>query len=316
MKRPQFAATRQIWKDGALVAWEEARIHVMSHVIHYGSSVFEGIRCYDGPEGSGLFRLEDHLRRFANSCRICRIPMPWEGDTLARACRTLVAANGLAAGYLRPIALRGYGAAGVDPSASPVETYVICWPWGAYLGDDARHTGIDACVSSWRRAAPDTFPLLAKAGANYLNAQLIKMEALANGFAEGIALDVHGLVSEGSGENIFLVERGVLSTPLAEGSLLPGITRDCVCVLARDLGIPVREEAIPRERLHTADEVFLTGTAAEITPVRSVDRIPVGEGRPGPITLLIRDRFMAIARGERADPWGWRTPIHAEAVLV
>lgn len=305
----QFTPTDWVWRDGELIRWQDAGIHVMSHVVHYGSSVFEGLRCYATADGPAVFRLREHLRRLHGSCRIYRMPLRHSVDTLTSAVRTVVEANGLNECYVRPVALRGLGALGVNPAASPVETYIACWPWGAYLGDGALDGGIDVCISSWRRAAPDTFPMLAKAGGHYLAAQLMKMEAEANGFAEAIALGADGRVSEGSGENVFLVIDGTLITPAVDGSQLPGITRDAVLTIASDIGIPVREEIVPRERLYGADELFLTGTAAEITPVRSVDRITVAEGRAGPMTRMLQQRLLGIARGTAPDPYGWRFPI-------
>jgi len=301
--------TEWIWRDGEFIPWKEATVHVMSHVVHYGSSFFEGIRCYATPDGPAIFRLGDHLRRLRDSCRIYRTEVPFSIATLAQACCELVARNGLEDCYIRPIVLRGLGAPGLNPAASPVETYLVCWPWGAYLGADALERGVDVRVSSWSRMAPNTFPAMAKAGGNYIAAQLMKMEALADGYAEAIALDPNGLVSEGSGENVFLVRDEVLITPALNGSFLPGITRDSVLTLARDLGIPVREQAVPRELLYVADEVFLTGTAAELTPVRSVDRIPVGDGTVGPVTRAIQQKLMDILRGRAPDHYGWRTPV-------
>ena len=301
--------TEWIWRDGEFIPWEEATVHVMSHAVHYGSSFFEGIRCYATPNGPAIFRLDDHLRRLHDSCRIYRIEVPFSIAALAQACCELVARNGLEDCYIRPIVLRGLGAPGLNPAASPVETYLICWPWGAYLGADALERGVDVRVSSWSRMAPNTFPAMAKAGGNYIAAQLMKMEALADGYAEAIALDPNGLVSEGSGENVFLVRDEVLITPALNGSFLPGITRDSVLTLARDLGIPVREQAVPRELLYLADEVFLTGTAAELTPVRSVDRITIGDGTVGPVTRAIQQKLMDILRGRAPDHYGWRTPV-------
>lgn len=304
-----FPATDWIWRDGEFIPWDDARIHVMSHVVHYGSSVFEGIRCYRTPQGPQVFRLADHLRRFDGSCRIYRMERRFDPDELGRACLELVRRNGLDACYIRPVALRGVGAAGLNPYASAVETYLICWPWGAYLGSEALEAGIDACVSSWHRPAPNTFPTLAKGGGHYLNAQLMKMEAMANGYAEAIALSPSGLVSEGSGENLFLVRDGELVTPRLDGSMLAGITRDCIVTLAEEEGIRVNGENVPREALYTADELFFTGTAAELTPIRSVDRIPIGDGRPGPITRRLQAAILGIARGERPDRHGWLTPV-------
>lgn len=312
-----FPSTGWIWKDGELVPWDDARIHVMSHVVHYGSSVFEGVRCYRTPAGPSLFRLHDHVRRLLASCRVYRMTPRHDANTLGSASIDVVRRNGLEEGYLRPVTLRGLGAPGIHGADSPLETYIACWPWGRYLGDDAVENGADACVSSWRRAAPDTFPLLAKAGGHYLAAQLMKAEARANGYTEAIALSVDGLVSEGTAENVFLVANGTLITPPIDGSMLPGITRDSVLTLARDFGVPVAERLVPREALYTADEVFLCGTAAEITPIRSVDRIPVGDGTVGPVTRLIQQRYLGIARGTLDDVHGWRTPVMpAMAVAV
>ncbi len=312
----QFEKTEWIWRDGEWVRWEDATIHVMSHVVHYGSSVFEGIRCYATPDGPAIFRLHDHLRRFADSARIYRMEMAHGMAVLEAACRELISRNGLAACYIRPIALRGVGAAGLNPAASPVESYLICWPWGTYLGDGALERGVDVCVSSWQRPAPNTFPAMAKAGGNYLSSQLIKMEAVANGFSEAIALGPGGLVSEGSGQNVFLVRDGVLTTPALDGTLLPGITRDCIITLARDLGMDVRETTVPREMLYCADEIFFTGTAAEVTPVRSVDRVPVGDGTAGPVTLRLQRELLGIAHGELPDVHGWRTPVGVARAVV
>ena len=305
----QFPQTEWIWRNGEFIPWESATLHVMSHVVHYGSSVFEGIRCYRTPEGPAIFRLREHLRRLHDSARVYRMPFPHSEEVLASACADLILRNGLRECYLRPILLRGYGTAGVDPTRSPVETYLICWPWGTYLGEGALENGVNACVSSWQRPAPNTIPALAKAGGNYLSSQLIKMEALANGYEEGIALAPNGTISEGSGQNLFLVRDGVLITPPLEGTLLQGITRDSVVTIARDLGIPVREQIVPRELLYLADELFFTGTAAELTPVRSVDRIVIGEGMAGPTTRRLQARFLDIAHGRVADPYGWLTPV-------
>ena len=306
-----FPRTEWIWKDGHLVPWESANLHVMSHVVHYGSSVFEGIRCYNTPDGPAVFRLGDHLRRMQDSARVYRMEIPYSQQTLADAICNLILRNGLEECYIRPISLRGLGAAGVNPLGSPVETYIVCWPWGTYLGASALEQGVDVCVSSWQRPAPNTIPALAKAGGNYLSSQLIKMEALANGYAEGIALSPDGLVSEGSAQNLFLVRDGTLITPAPEGTILHGITRDCILTLARELGIPVREQPIPREMLYVADEIFLTGTAAEVTPVRSVDRIQVGNGRAGEISLALQKQLLDVAHGRRPDTHDWLTPVRA-----
>lgn len=305
----QFPSTKWIWRDGEFIPWESATLHVMSHVVHYGTSVFEGIRCYRTPDGPAIFRLDDHLRRLEDSARIYRMLPEHDRETLARACAELVVRNELEDCYIRPLVLRGYGAPGIYPMASPIETYLICWPWGAYLGDGALEQGVDVCISSWHRPAPNTHPVLAKAGGNYLSSQLMKMEAVANGYAEAIGLSYQGMVSEGSGQNLFLVRDGTLITPSVDGSLLFGITRDCIITLARELGIPVREQPIPREQLYTADEIFMTGTAAEVTPVRSVDRITIGSGSVGPITRRLQNELLGIARGELPDPYGWREPV-------
>lgn len=298
-----------IWKDGQFVAWADARVHVLSLAVQFGSSVFEGIRCYRTPDGPAVFRLNEHLRRLFDSCRIYRMVPRYEQQQLAEAILATVSRNQLEACYIRPMVLRGYGSAGMDPSESPVETWVCAFPWGTYLGEGALDAGVDVCVSTWHRPAPNTLPSLAKGAGHYNNAQLVKMEAIANGYAEAIALGPGGLVSEGSGQNIFLVRDDVLITPTIDGTSLAGITRDSVITLARDLGIPVREQAVPRELLYIADEVFLTGTAAELTPVRSVDRITVGDGTVGPVTRAIQQKLMDILRGRAPDHYGWRTPV-------
>jgi branched-chain amino acid aminotransferase len=303
--------TEKIWHNGEFVDWDDANLHVLSHVIHYGSSVFEGIRCYRTPGGGAIFRLQDHVRRLLNSARIYRMEMPYSQEALAAATLETMRTNGLEEGYIRPLILRGYGSMGVNPLPCPVECYIAVWPWGAYLGAEALEDGVDTMVSTWTRIAPNTLPTLAKAGANYMNSQLIKMEAISNGFAEGIALDVDGFVSEGSGENLFLVQDGVLITPPLSSSILPGITRDSVMRLARDAGLEVVEERVPRESLYTADEAFFTGTAAEITPIRSVDRLPVGSGHRGAITARLQETYFRVIRGECEDPYGWLTPLQA-----
>jgi branched-chain amino acid aminotransferase len=308
----QLTETDWIWRDGEFVAWRDAHVHVLSHSLQFGSSAFEGIRCYRSPRGPAIFRLEDHLQRLANSCRIYRMELKYSVDELVAACCELVERNRLDACYLRPMVIRGYGAAGMVPFASPVEVYLPCWPWGAYLGEGALEEGVDACVSSWHRVAPNTIPAMAKMAGNYLSGQLVKMEALANGFAEAIALGPDGMLSEGSGQNLFLVLNGTLYTTPVDGTLLPGITRDSILTLAREAGIPVREQALPRESLYVADELFLTGTASEVTPVRSVDKIKVGAGRPGPITQQLQQRFLQVARGEVADEHNWLTYVRAE----
>ena len=307
--------TSKIWRDGQLVPWDEATIHVMSHVVHYGSCVFEGIRCYDTPAGPAVFRLPDHVRRLHDSCRIYRMPLRHSIDALVQACVDTVAANDVRACYLRPVVIRTGEQMGVYPVDVPVETFIIAWRWGNYLGDDALANGVDVCVSSWRRAAPDTFPALAKAGGNYLNSQLSKTEARIDKYSEGIMLDSFGYVAEGSGENLFLVRDGVVYTSGLSSGILSGITRDSVMRIAQDLGYEVREQTLPREMLYIADEVFFSGTAAELTPIRSVDRIQVGTGKPGPITRAIQEQFMGIATGRIEDRYGWLTalPMAAEA---
>jgi branched-chain amino acid aminotransferase len=306
----QFPVTDTIWKDGHFIPWESATLHVMSHVVHYGSSVFEGIRCYDSDHGPALFRLQDHMRRLHDSARIFRMPLEHSVDALCEAALELMRRNGLREGYIRPIALRGLGAAGVNPAGSPVETYLVCWPWGAYLGDGALEQGVDVGVSSWHRPAPATTPAMAKIGGNYVSSQLIHMEARANGYDEGIALAPNGLVSEGSGQNLFLVRDGTLITPAVDGTLLAGITRDSIIACAGDLDIPVHEEPVPREMLYCADEVFFTGTAAEVTPIRSVDRISIGDGRMGPVTRRLQEQLFGILRRRLPDEYGWLTPLH------
>ncbi len=299
--------TPNIWHNGSLIPWEKANIHVMSHVIHYGSSVFEGIRCYTQPTGAGVFRLPEHMQRLINSAKIYRMPLPYTVDQLIAAVIDVVEANGVAPCYIRPIAFRGYGEIGVNPKGCPVEVYVANFPWGKYV---AGNDGADVCVSSWNRLAPNTMPTLAKAGANYMNSQLIRMEAETNGYVEGIGLDVNGYLSEGSGENLFIVRNGTLyTTPLAN-SVLNGITRDSIITLARDLGIPVVEQAMPRELLYICDEAFFTGTAAEVTHLRSVDRIQIADGKQGPITKALADEYFGIVNGLRPDRYNWLTPVN------
>lgn len=308
----QFPKTEWIWRNGEFVPWSSATIHVMSHVVHYGSSVFEGIRCYNTPDdGPAIFRLGEHLRRLDDSAKVYRIDPGYTPEDFARACQELILKNGLKECYIRPVILRGLGAAGLNPAASPIESYIVCWPWGTYLGDGALEQGVDVCVSSWFRPGPNTHPVMAKAGGNYLSSQLIKMEALANGYQEGIALGPTGLVSEGSGQNIFLVRNDTLITPPMDGTLLEGITRDCIVTIAKDLGIEVSEQSVPREMLYMADEIFFTGTAAEVTPVRSVDRIVIGKGKAGPMTRRLQERLLGIAQGTLPDQYGWRTPVRA-----
>jgi branched-chain amino acid aminotransferase len=293
--------------NGRMIPWEDATVHVMAHALHYGSSVFEGIRVYKTPEGPKVFRLTDHMQRLFNSAKIYRMPIPYELDELIGVCKDVVTANQLVNGaYLRPIALRGYGDVGLAPKPDhPVDVVVAAWEWGAYLGAEGLEQGVDVCVSSWQRVAPNTVPALAKAGGNYLSIQLISTEAKRLGFAEGIALSTDGTVSEGAGENLFVIHKGVISTPPATSSILTGITRDTVIKLASQLGFKVRERAIPRESLYLADELFFTGTAAEITPIRSVDRIEIGSGKCGPITKQLQDAFFGLFSGATDDRHGW-----------
>jgi len=300
--------TEKIWHNGKFIPWDQATVHVMSHVVNYGSSVFEGIRCYAPPSGPAIFRAKEHIQRLIDSARIYRIDVDFTRDEIVRGMVDLVSANGVWPCYIRPIVLRGYGEAGVNPFNSPTEVYICNYPWGKYLGSDASE-GVDVCISSWTRIAPNTLPAMAKSGANYMNSQLIKMEAIINGYAEGIALDVNGYVSEGSGENLFVVRNGVLQTAPLGNSVLPGITRDSILQIAKDLKLTVAEQVIPRELLYIADEVFFTGTAAEITPIRSVDKISVGKGVAGPVTKAIQQEFYGIVRGEKADRHNWLTPV-------
>ena len=303
--------TEKIWHNGRFIPWADATIHVLSHVVSYGSSVFEGIRCYSTPAGPAIFRLREHVRRMVDSAKIYRMEnVGYSAEQLAEAMLELVRVNKMEACYLRPIVMRGYGDIGVNPLKNPIDVYIACWSWGKYLGEAALAEGVDVCISSWNRFAPNTLPALAKAGANYMNSQLIKMEAIANGYAEGIALDTAGYVSEGSGENIFVVRDGKIHTPPLGASVLPGITRDSVLALARDLGIPTVETIIPREMLYIADEVFFSGTAAEITPIRSVDKITIGSGRRGPIAEKLQKEFFGVINGVREDRYGWLTPVH------
>jgi branched-chain amino acid aminotransferase len=296
-----------VWHNGEFIPWNEATIHVASHVVSYASCLFEGIRCYDTPQGPGIFRLKEHTDRLVNSCKIYRMELKFTRDQLAQAMVELVRVNNVKHCYLRPVIFRGLGEVGVSPLKNPIEIYLLAWEWGKYLGDEALRQGVDVCVSSWQRIAPNTLPAIAKASANYMNAQLVKMEALTNGYVEGISLDASGHVSEGSGENLFVVREGKIITPPLSSSILPGITRDSVITLASELGYTVIEQAISREMLYIADEVFFTGTAAEITPIRSVDRIVVGKGQPGPITLSLQERFLSIVQGQAEDKYGWLT---------
>ncbi len=306
--------TAKIWHNGELIAWGDAKVHVLSHVIHYGTSVFEGIRCYETRHGPAAFRLAEHVRRMFDSAKIYRMePLGFTQQEIVEACKQVTAVNGLTSCYIRPVAFRGYGDVGVRAVANPIECYIACWEWGRYLGAEALEQGVDVCVSSWTRIAPNTLPAIAKVAANYMNSQLIVMEAVQHGYTEGIALDTAGYVSEGSGENIFLVRDGVIYTPPLGTSVLPGITRDSVIQLAESFGYPLREQVIPREWLYIADELFFTGTAAEVTPIRSVDRIQVGSGHRGPITERLQSEFLAITNGDKEDRFGWLSPVPAPA---
>lgn len=333
-----FDGCQKVWIDGRFVPNDEAKIHILSHVIHYGTAVFEGIRAYKTPSGTAIFRLKPHIDRLFNSAKIYRLNLcypsgqgefseearatlrrgcdlngkepawmrfPWTVDEVMQACKNTVKENKLEACYVRPVMYRGFGSLGVDPFTTPVSLCIAVWRWGKYLGPEALEKGVSVCVSSWQRMAPNTFPALAKCGANYMNSQLIKMEAIVNGYAEGIALDVNGYVSEGSGENLFLVKDGTIYTPPLGASVLPGITRDTVIRLAVDMGIPVRENLIPREMLYLADEVFFTGTAAEVSPIAYIDRIRIGSGARGPVAKKLQDAFFDIIEGRASDRQGW-----------
>jgi branched-chain amino acid aminotransferase len=301
--------TAKIWHNGKWIDWDDARIHVLSHVISYGSAVFEGIRCYKTAQGPAIFRLREHMQRLINSARIYRMELPVTLDELMSAAVELVRVNRMQVCYLRPIVLRGYGEMGVNPFPCPIEVYMACWEWGSYLGEAATRDGVDVCVSSWTRLAPNTLPQMSKSAANYMNSQLIRMEAMVNGYVEGIALDANGYVSEGSGENIFLVHNNQVLTPPLASCVLPGITRQSVMTLCQDLDLPVVEQMIPREMLYVAQEVFFVGTAAEITPIRSVDKIKIGAGSRGPITKRVQDEFYAITSGSKPDRHSWLTPV-------
>ncbi|HET7259408.1 MAG TPA: branched-chain amino acid transaminase [Candidatus Acidoferrum sp.] len=303
--------TEKIWHNGKWISWDDAKIHVLAHVVSYGSAVFEGIRCYETTQGPAIFRLREHMQRLVNSARIYRMELPFSVDEFSNTACELVRINKMNSCYVKPIVLRGYGDVGVNPLKSPIDVYIACWYWGAYLGPEAVSKGVDVCVSSWTRIAPNTLPAMSKAAANYMNSQLVNMEARMNGFVEGIALDDTGHVSEGSGENVFIVHDGTLYTPPLATSILPGITRNSVVQLAEDLNIPFKETVIPREMLYIADEVFFAGTAVEITPIRSVDHIQVGKGVAGPITLKLQAEFFALTSGKKPDRHNWLTPVGA-----
>ncbi len=301
--------TRYIWMDGEFIPWDEATVHVSVHALHYGSNAFEGIRAYNVQGTPAIFCLDAHIRRLYDSCKVYRMEIGYTAEQLKAACIETVKRNQLPAAYIRPLVFRGAGTIGVDPRPCPVHVTIFTLYLGRYLGPEAVEQGVDVCVSSWGRMALNTFPGSAKIGGQYINSQLIKMEAVENGYAEGIAIDSNGFVSEGSGENIFVIRDGVIITPPLASSILRGITRQCVITLAQELGYPVREEFIPRETLYMADEVFFTGTAAEVTPIRSIDRIPVGEGGRGPMTKALQEAFFAITTGEQEDRYGWLTPV-------
>jgi branched-chain amino acid aminotransferase len=303
--------TGKIWMNGTFVDWADARIHIGSHVIHYGTGVFEGARCYHTPKGSACFRLDEHIVRLINSAHVYRMESPLDRTGWAKAIEATIRENKLKACYIRPLMYRGYHALGVNPLPCPVEAAILVWEWGAYLGPEA-DKGVDVRVSSWNRMAPNTFPAMAKSTANYANATLIKMEAVLDGYSEGLALDVNGYVSEGSGQNVFIVRNGVISTPPVSASILPGITRDSVMTLARALGYEVREEMIPREMLYLADEAFFVGTAVEITPIRSIDKMVVGNGQKGPITSAIHRAFLDVIEGNVPDTHKWLTFVNVE----
>ncbi|MGH9347406.1 MAG: branched-chain amino acid transaminase [Vicinamibacterales bacterium] len=302
-----FSGTGKVWMNGALVDWKDANIHIASHVVHYGSGVFEGARCYDTKKGPACFRLDEHVRRLVESARIYRMEPPYDAAAIRQAILDTILANDYTACYIRPIVYRGYEALGVNPFPCPVDVAIILWDWTTMFAEESLVQGIDVKVSTWTRIAPNTLPALAKSVANYANSQLIKMEALVEGYSEAIALDWSGAISEGSGQNVFLVRDGVLYTPPPASSVLGGITRDSVIAIARDLGIELREQVLPREMLYLADEAFFAGTAVEVTPIRSIDKIKVGRGTRGPITEAIQARFFGIVRGEAPDTHGWLT---------
>jgi branched-chain amino acid aminotransferase len=310
-----YEDVKKVWMNGRLVDFADAKIHAFSHVFHYGSAMFEGARVYKTKSGSAAFRLDEHIKRLYDSCKIYRMEIPYSAEEFKAAIFDTVRANGFEECYIRPVVYRGLGALGVNPFKSPIDVLVAVWKWGKYLGDEAIEQGVDVCVSSWNRMAPNTFPAMAKATGNYLNSALIKMEAITNGYTEGIALDNAGRISEGSGENIFLVYGGRILTPPLAGTILPGITRDSISTIARDAGYTVVETAIAREMLYIADEVFFTGTAAEVTPIRSVDRIPVGSGRRGPVTERIQKDFFGLLSGDLEDRYGWLTPVPVESTV-
>ncbi len=305
--------TRYIWHNGELKPWKDVTFHVLTHALHYGSSIFEGIRVYATPKGPQFFRLADHVRRMFDSAKVYQLDLPYSQEQMAAACHQVVGENGLDSAYVRPIAFCGFGTLGVDPGDEALEVAIAAVEWGAYLGEEGLEKGVDVCVSSWNRVAANTIPPGSKAGGNYLSGALIHREARRNGYAEGIGLNTDGTVAEGSGENIFLVRDGALTTPTSSGSILSGITRNTVFHLARELGYPVAERVVTREELYTADEIFFVGTAAEVTPVRSVDRAPVGSATRGPVTAAIQKMFFGLFSGDTQDKWGWLEPVAKKA---
>ena len=307
-----FTGTGKIWMNGSLVDWADAKIHIASHVVHYGSGVFEGARCYDTERGPACFRLDAHMRRLVDSAKIYRMKYALSQEQLEDAVLDTIRANQYRACYIRPLIYRGYDTLGVNPMPCPVEATIMLWEWGAYLGEESITNGVDVCVSSWSRSAPNTFPALAKSTANYANAGLIKMEAVVNGYSEAIALGPDGTISEGSGQNLFIVRENTLYTPAVASSILPGITRHSIITIARDLGFTVIEQAIPREMLYIADELFFVGTAVEVTPIRSVDKVEIGLGTPGPVPEAIQRTFFDIVNGRVSDEKGWLRPVYTD----
>lgn len=312
---PPFDEVKQVWMNGRLVDFADAKVHVFTHALHYGSGLFEGVRCYNTRRGPAVFRLAEHTRRLFDSAKIYRMEIPYSHEEINRACIEIIQANDFDDCYLRPLVYRGYSSLGVFPGACPVDVMIGAWRWGKYLGAEAIEQGVDVCVSSWNRMAPNTFPSMAKATGNYMNSILIRQEAAIDGYSEGIALDVNGYVSEGSGENIFVIRDGKIYTPHIGSSILSGITRGSVIQLAKEFGFEVIETFIPREMLYLADEIFFTGTAAEVTPVRSIDKITIGSGRRGPVTEKIQKEYFAYINGEIDDRFGWLTPVYSEKQL-
>jgi branched-chain amino acid aminotransferase len=306
-----FTGTDQVWMNGTLVPWKDATVHVAAHALHYGTGIFEGIRAYETKVGSAVYRLPEHLRRLYDSCRVYRMEPRWSAEELGQAVLETIRVNGYASCYIRPLIYRGVESLGLDPRPCPVEASIVVWEWKAMFGAEGLDNGIDVGVSSWNRLAPNTLPAMAKASANYANSALIKMQASLDGYGDAIALDESGLVSEGSGQNLFLVRDRVIYTPAINSSILQGITRDSVITIARDLGYQVVEAAVPREMLYLADEAFFCGTAVEVTPIRSIDRIPVGDGRRGPVTAAIQARFFGVITGDVPDTHRWLTPVPA-----